>query len=65
MSSDAYCMECKNLGIKIIDRAVNVDPVHFFVKCPLNYSVSFIIKRMKTDMWVNLIRICNTIRNFS
>ena len=65
MSSDAYCMECKNLGIKIIDRTVNVDHVHFFVKCPLNYPMIFITKRMKTDMWANMIRIYNTIRNFS
>ena len=28
---------CKDLGIEIIDMAVNVDHVHLFVKCPPKY----------------------------
>ena len=65
MSSDVYCMECKDRDIEIIDMAVNVDHVHLFVKYPPKYSVSFMVKRMKKDMWMNMIRICNTILNFS
>ena len=50
MSSDVYCMECKDLDIEIIDMAVNVDHVHLFVKYPPKYSMSFMVKRMKKDM---------------
>jgi hypothetical protein len=32
---------------RIIDMAVNVDHVHFFVKCPPKYSVGYIAKRIK------------------
>ena len=38
---------CKDLGIEIIDMAVNADHVHLFVKYPPKYSVSYIAKRIK------------------
>ena len=38
---------CKDLGIEIIDMAVNVDHVHLFMKYPPKYSVSYIVKRIK------------------
>ncbi|MEA1870143.1 MAG: IS200/IS605 family transposase [Euryarchaeota archaeon] len=38
---------CKDLGIEIIDMAVNSDHVHLFVKYPPKYSVSYIAKRIK------------------
>ena len=38
---------CKDIGIEIIDLAVNVDHVHLFVKYPPKYSVSYIAKRIK------------------
>lgn len=38
---------CKELDIEVIDRAVNVDHVHLFIKYPPKYSVSFIAKRIK------------------
>ena len=37
---------CKDLNIEIIDMAVNVDHIHFFIKYPPKYSVSY-IKRIK------------------
>ena len=37
---------CKELDIEVIDLAVNVDHVHFFIKCPPKYSVSWIAKRI-------------------
>ena len=33
-----------DLGIEIIDMAVNSDHVHLFIKYPLKYSVSYIPK---------------------
>ena len=38
---------CKDLGIEIIDMAVNSDHVHLFIKYPPKYSVSYISKRIK------------------
>jgi putative transposase len=38
---------CKDLGIEIIDMAVNSDHVHLFIKYPPKYSVSSIAKRIK------------------
>ena len=38
---------CKDLDIKIIDIAVNMDHVHLFVKYPPKYSVNYIAKRIK------------------
>ena len=38
---------CKDPNIEIINRAVNVDQVHLFVKYPPKYSVSYIAKRIK------------------
>ena len=35
---------CKDLGIEIIDMAVNSDHVHLFIKYPPKYSVSYIPK---------------------
>ncbi|PXF61897.1 MAG: hypothetical protein C4B59_01320 [Candidatus Methanogaster sp.] len=37
---------CKDLNIEIIDRAVNVDHVHSFIKYLPKYSVSYIAKRI-------------------
>ena len=38
---------CAEMGIKIIDMAVNVDHVHLFFQYPPKYSVSFIAKKIK------------------
>jgi putative transposase len=38
---------CKEMKIKIIDMAVNVDHVHLFIEYPPKYSVSFIAKKIK------------------
>jgi putative transposase len=38
---------CKDLGIEIIDMAVNSDHVHLFIEYPPKYSVSYIAKRIK------------------
>ena len=38
---------CKELDIKIIDMAVNVDHIHLFIEYPPKYSVSWIAKRIK------------------
>ena len=37
---------CKEMDIKVIDMAVNVDHVHLFIKYPPKYSVSFIAKKI-------------------
>ena len=37
----------REMKIKIIDMAVNVDHVHLFIEHPPKYSVSFIAKRIK------------------
>ncbi len=41
------CNTCKELGIEIIEIAVNPDHVHIFFKYPPKYSPSFIAKRLK------------------
>ncbi len=41
------CKTCKELGIEIIEIAVNPDHVHIFFKYPPKYSLSFIAKRLK------------------
>ncbi len=41
------CKTCKELGIEIIEIAVNPDHVHVFFKYPPKYSLSFIAKRLK------------------
>ena len=38
---------CKDIGIEIIDMAVNSDHVHLFIKYPPKYSVSYIAKRIE------------------
>lgn len=47
ISEGILCKTCKELGIEIIEIAVNPDHVHIFFKYPLKYSVSFIAKRLK------------------
>jgi len=39
---------CEELDIKIIDMAVNPDHVHLFIKYPPKYSVSYILKMIKS-----------------
>ena len=41
---------CKELGIEIIEIAVNPDHVHIFFKYPPKYSPSFIAKKLKGRM---------------
>ena len=38
---------CKEMGIKIIDMALNVEHSHLFIEYPPKYSVSFIAKKIK------------------
>ena len=38
---------CKDIGIEIIDMAVNSDHVNLFIKYPPKYSVGYIAKRIK------------------
>ena len=38
---------CAEMGLKIIEIAVNVDHVHLFFQYPQKYSVSFIAKKIK------------------
>lgn len=38
---------CAQMGIKIIDMAVNPDHVHIFFQYPPKYSLSFIAKKIK------------------
>jgi putative transposase len=38
---------CAEMGIKIIDMAVNIDHVHIFFQYPPKYSLSFIAKKIK------------------
>ncbi len=38
---------CAEMGIKIIDTAVNTDHVHIFFQYPPKYSLSYIAKKLK------------------
>ncbi len=38
---------CTEMGIEIIDIAVNIDHVHLFFQYPPKYSVNFIAKKIK------------------
>jgi putative transposase len=38
---------CAEMGIKIIDMAVNVDHMHLFFQYPPKYSLSYIAKKIK------------------
>ena len=39
---------CMELDIEVIDMAVNPDHVHLFIKYPPKYSVSYILKMIKS-----------------
>lgn len=41
------CKTCVEMGIEIIEIAVNPDHVHIFFKYPPKYSLSFIAKKLK------------------
>ena len=41
------CKTCKELGIEIIEIAVNPDHVHIFFRYPPKYSLSYIAKKIK------------------
>ncbi len=41
------CKTCRDMGIEIIEIAVNSDHVHIFFKYPPKHSLSYIAKRIK------------------
>ncbi len=47
ITEGSICKTCKELGIEIIEIAVNPGHVHIFFKYPPKYSLSFIARRLK------------------